>query len=126
VAGLVGPDAGQDHRRLLDRVGRAATDEPRPEDLRPIEQARSFKALMATRGLSTRQLAERLRLGQATLAKALALLNLPGEIQEAVDSGEIAAGTAYQLTKVEDPAEQAELAREAASGHLRRLRESAD
>jgi ParB family chromosome partitioning protein len=90
------------------------------EDLRPIEQARSFKALMATRGLSTRQLAERLRLGQATIAKALALLNLPGEIQEAVDSGEIAAGTAYQLTKVEDPTEQAELAKEAAAGRLKR------
>lgn len=90
------------------------------EDLRPIEQARAYKALMATRGLSIRQLGERLRIGHGTIAKAVALLNLPGEIQEAVDSGAIAAGTAYQLSKVEDPAEQAELAKEAAEGRLRR------
>jgi ParB family chromosome partitioning protein len=90
------------------------------EDLRPIEQARAYKLLMSSRGLSTRQLADRLRIGQATIAKALALLNLPGEIQEAVDSGEIAPGTAYQLTKVADPTEQAELAREAAAGRLKR------
>jgi ParB family chromosome partitioning protein len=90
------------------------------EDLRPIEQARAYKALMATRGLSVRQLGERLRIGHGTIAKAVALLNLPGDIQEAVDSGAIAAGTAYQLTKVGDAVEQAELAKEAAAGRLKR------
>ena len=37
-----------------------------------------------------------------------------------MDQGHIAPNTAYELTKVDDPAEQAALAREAADGHLKR------
>ena len=47
------------------------------EDLKPIEQAKAYKSLMASRGLSTRQLAERLQIGAASVAKALALLDTP-------------------------------------------------
>ena len=90
------------------------------EDLRPIEQARAFKALLASRGLSQRQLAERLQIGQATISKALALLGLPQEIQGAVDAGMIGPDAAYQLSKVEDPTKQAELARSAARGEMKR------
>ena len=89
-------------------------------DLKPIEQAKAYKALMVSRGLSQVQLAERLHVGQGTIAKALALLNLPEPIQLSVELGAIAPNTAYELTKVEDPAEQAELAREAAAGRLKR------
>ena len=90
------------------------------EDLKPIEQAKAYKSLMASRGLSTRQLAERLQIGAASVAKALALLTLPCDVQEAVEAGQIAPGTAYELSKVEDPTEQADLAKEAATGRLKR------
>jgi ParB family chromosome partitioning protein len=90
------------------------------DDLKPIEQARAFKSLLATRGLSQRQLAERLQISQATIAKALALLNLPVEIQTSVDAGAIGPDLAYELTKVADPAEQAELARGTAEGRIKR------
>jgi ParB family chromosome partitioning protein len=90
------------------------------EDLKPVEQARAFEALLSARGLSQRQLADRLQIGHASIARALALLELPGPIQEAVDEGQIAPNTAYELTKVDDPGAQAELAREAAAGRLRR------
>ena len=90
------------------------------EDLKPIEQARAYKSLMKSRSLSTRQLADRLQIGAATVAKALALLTLPGDMQEAVEAGRIAPGTAYELSKVDDPGEQAALAREAATGRLKR------
>jgi ParB family chromosome partitioning protein len=90
------------------------------EDLKPIEQARAFKSLLASRNLSQRQLAERLQVGQATIAKALALLNLPAEIQSSVDAGAIGPDVAYELTKVADPAEQTALARETAEGRIRR------
>jgi ParB family transcriptional regulator, chromosome partitioning protein len=90
------------------------------EDLRPIEQAAAYQALLAARGLSQRQLAERLQIGHASIARALALLELPPAIQEAVDEGKIAPNTAYELTKVDDPAEQATLARDAAEGRLKR------
>lgn len=90
------------------------------EDLKPIEQARAYQALLAARSLSQRQLAERLQIGHASIARALALLELPSTIQEEVDEGKIAPNTAYELTKVEDPALQATLARDAAEGRLKR------
>jgi ParB family chromosome partitioning protein len=90
------------------------------EDLKPIEQAKAYQSLMRSRGLSTRQLADRLQIGAASVAKALALLTLPGDVQAAVEEGRIAPGTAYELSKIDDPSEQAALAREAAAGRLRR------
>ena len=89
-------------------------------DLKPIEQARAYRRLIEARGLTHRQLAERLRVGHSSIARALALLNLPGEIQEAVELGAIAPNTAYELSKVPDPGEQAQLAMEAAHGRLKR------
>jgi ParB family transcriptional regulator, chromosome partitioning protein len=90
------------------------------EDLRPIEQARAYKALIDSRGISQRQLAEKLRIAQATVAKALALLTLPEEIQASVDASEIGPTEAYQLSRVADPREQVRMAREARAGRLRR------
>ncbi len=90
------------------------------EDLRPVEQARAFKSLMESRGLSQRQLADRIQVGQGTVSRALALLGLPEEIQRSVEAGEIKPDTAYELTKVADPSEQTELARDAARGDLKR------
>jgi ParB family chromosome partitioning protein len=90
------------------------------EDLRPVEQARAFRAILASRQLTQRQLAERLQIGHASVARALALLDLPESIQSVVEAGEIAPNTAYELSKVEDPGEQAALAKEAAEGRLRR------
>src|SRR5262249_16327967 len=90
------------------------------EGLRPIEQAHAYRALLAARGLSQRELAERLQIGHASIARALALLELPTTIQEVVDDGKIAPNTAYELTKVDDRAEQANLARDAAEGRLKR------
>lgn len=89
-------------------------------DLKPIEQARAYKRLLEARGLSQRQLAERLQIGHASIARSLALLNLPEEIRESVEAGQIPPNTAYELSKVSDPAEQATLARQAADGLLKR------
>ena len=90
------------------------------EDLKPVEQAKAYQALLSGRGLSQRQLAERLRISQATIARCLALLNLPAELQESVESGDLSPNAAYQLSKVADPAEQRELARESIEGRLKR------
>jgi ParB family chromosome partitioning protein len=75
---------------------------------------------MAARGLSQRALAERLHVSPASVAKAVALLNLPEPIQESVDAGAIGPDVAYQLSKVEDAVEQAELAGRAVAGSIRR------
>jgi ParB family chromosome partitioning protein len=80
------------------------------EDLRPIEQARAFKTLMDRNGWSTRQLADALAIVQPQVVRTLALLGLPELIQEKVEQGALAPATAYEISKVEDQAAQAELA----------------
>ena len=90
------------------------------EDLKPIEQANAYQTLLTGRGLSQRQLAERLRISQATIARSLAMLSLPDEIQASVECGELAPNAAYQLSKIADPAEQQQLARASIEGRLKR------
>lgn len=90
------------------------------DDVAPVEQARAYRRLMDSRGYTHRALADRLNIEQATVTRALALLNLPETIQTSVDAGEIRPQTAYELSKVDDPTEQAELAEEAKAGRLKR------
>lgn len=86
------------------------------EDLLPIEQARGFSALMELHSWNGKQVAESLHLPASTVSRALALLDLPEDIQGRVDSGELAARSAYEISKVKDKDEQAELAVRAADG----------
>ncbi len=90
------------------------------QDLRPVELARSYQALMAARGMSQRALADRLHVSPASVAKAVALLTLPEPIQQDVDSGAIGPDVAYQLSKVDDAREQADLASRVVAGSIRR------
>ncbi|WP_422931883.1 ParB/RepB/Spo0J family partition protein [Singulisphaera sp. PoT] len=90
------------------------------EDLRPVEQAKAFRALLNKLGISQRQLAERLQVSPPTITRALALLELPEPIQASVELGEIAPHTAYEISKIEDAEAQAEVAAQAAQGRLKR------
>jgi ParB family chromosome partitioning protein len=90
------------------------------EDLRPLEQARAYQALLELRGWSARQLAAELAINPATVTRALALLELPAAVQERVEEGTLAPATAYEVSKVEDPTLQAEVAQAAVSEGLRR------
>jgi ParB family transcriptional regulator, chromosome partitioning protein len=80
------------------------------EDLRPIEQARAYRALMEARGWSGNQLAKELHIAQSSVVRALSLLDLPEPVQARVEQGTLAATVAHELTKLNDPAVQAELA----------------
>jgi ParB family transcriptional regulator, chromosome partitioning protein len=79
-------------------------------DLRPVEQARAYRRLMDARGYSTRELATELHIAQTSVVRALALLDLPAEVQNHVEGRELAATVAAELTKLPDPALQAEVA----------------
>src|SRR6516162_11818381 len=80
------------------------------EDLRPIEQARAFKALMDRNGWSGNQAAKALGIAQPTVVRALALLELPGPVQDQVERGALAPATAYEIGKAGDPETQREIA----------------
>lgn len=71
------------------------------EDLRPIEQAKAFASLMELNGWNGKQVAEALRVQPATVSRALALLKLPGDLQERVEAGEISSRTAYEISKLD-------------------------
>ncbi len=86
------------------------------EDLSPIEQARGFSALMELHGWNGKQVAESLHVQTSTVSRALSLLDLPDDIQRKVDSGELAARSAYELSKLPNESTQRELAQEATAG----------
>jgi ParB family chromosome partitioning protein len=76
------------------------------EDLKPIEQARALRALIDRRGWSYRQLAEALHIAPASIARSLALLDLPGTVQEEVERGALAPSVAYEVSRLDGPAAQ--------------------
>lgn len=89
------------------------------EDLRPIEEANGFRRLMGRHDYSGKQVAQALALPESKVSRSLALLKLPGDIQQQVDAGRISVRSAYELTKEPDPQRQRRLATQAASGNLR-------
>ena len=90
------------------------------QNLAPVEQARAFKILMDTLGLSHRQLAEKLHIAHSAVTQALALLKLPVEVQESVEVGDLAPSAAYEVAKLEDPVEQVALAEQVVKEKLTR------
>ena len=90
------------------------------EDLKPVEQAKAFRTLMERNSWPALRLAEVLHLNCATVTRALALLELPGSVQEQVEVGALAPSVAYEISKVENPDEQRELANRVVSENLSR------
>ena len=87
-------------------------------DLKPVEQAKAFQSLMQLNGWNGKQLAEILKIPRSSISRALALLNLPDEIQRDVDEGRVPARSAYEISKLADRDQQIELANRAAQGDL--------
>lgn len=90
------------------------------KNLSSMEIARAIETLIEETGWSASEVAGKLGFSAATVSKLRALLDLPATIQEQVQNGSLATSTAYVLGKVDDPARQAELVQEAASGALTR------
>jgi ParB family transcriptional regulator, chromosome partitioning protein len=80
------------------------------EDLKPVEQARAFKALMDQYGWTATQVGRELGIDQSSVSRALKLLELPGPVQEMVEQGAMSAATAYEVSKLDDPDAQREVA----------------
>ena len=80
------------------------------DNLKPIEQARAFRTLIDRRGWSYRQLSDHLHVAPASVARALALLDLPEDLQGRVELGELAPSVAYEVSRIGDPEAQREVA----------------
>lgn len=79
-------------------------------DLKPVEEAKAYRSLMALNGWNAAQLSRELSVSESKVTRAMALLELPEPIQFQVEGGILPPATAYEISKIEDQGEQAELA----------------
>jgi ParB family chromosome partitioning protein len=90
------------------------------EDLRPIEQANAFRELMDANGWSARRLAEELHVSHQTVIRAVALLELPEEVRDRVEGGELSPRAAAEIATLDHADDQRAVADLAVSGALSR------
>ena len=88
------------------------------EDLRPIEQAKAFQSLMELNHWNGKQLAEALQIPASKVSRSLALLSLPNDVQQQVDTGQMAARTGYELSRLTNDEDRRELVTQSATGNL--------
>lgn len=112
TAGEADPEAQRKEVQIVENVMRA--------DLPPLEKAEGYRDLMARRGWSGRELAARLSIDPASVARALALLGLDPATRSLVAAGAIPPATGYELAKVPDEGERQKLAERAAAEKLPR------
>lgn len=72
------------------------------QDLTPLEEARAYQQLLENYGLTQDQVAQRVGKSRPAVANTLRLLQLPPEVQEMVESGDLSAGHARALVGLED------------------------
>jgi ParB family chromosome partitioning protein len=107
---VIGPD---------DRLMMQLIENSCREESKPIKQAKAYRSLMDVNGWSAAQVARELSIDKARIIRAVALLDLPDEVRDHVESGRISPATAYEITKAK-PEEQADLARRVVEEGLRR------
>jgi ParB family chromosome partitioning protein len=81
------------------------------EDLNPIEEARAYKKLIETLGLTQETVGERVGRDRSYVTNYLRLLKLPEDLQELLQAGRISTGHARTLLGVDQPDIQRRIAR---------------
>lgn len=81
------------------------------EDLNPIEEAEGYSRLISEFKLSQQQVAEKVGRDRATVANAVRLLALPGDVKEMISKNELSVGHAKVLLGLPDPKKQTEYAK---------------
>jgi ParB family chromosome partitioning protein len=74
------------------------------QDLTPLEEAHAYRQLLENYGMTQEQVATRVGKSRPAISNTLRLLQLPMEVQEMVDAGDLSAGHARALVGVEDAA----------------------
>ncbi len=88
-------------------------------ELLSIEKAKAVRRLMDETEWNASMAAVRLGMSAGSVSKLLMLLTLSPEIQAQIANGSIAMSTAYELAKIDDVDQQAELAKQVVSGMTR-------
>jgi ParB family chromosome partitioning protein len=83
------------------------------ENLNPVEEARACETLVKELGLTQKQIADRVGCGHVTVWNLMQLLELPDEILELLERGELSKSHGTALLLAGDPRMRSRLAREA-------------
>jgi ParB/RepB/Spo0J family partition protein len=70
------------------------------EDLSPLDLAHGFRQVMEGNGWNGSRLAEELHVHPSTVTRALALLDLPEDLQVRVNAGELSPGVAREVSRL--------------------------
>jgi len=81
------------------------------QELNPIEEAKAYKNLINTIGLTQEMVAERVGKNRTVITTSLRLLKLPDEIQKLIEEEKISAGHGRALLMIDDLEAQKSLAR---------------
>lgn len=97
------------------------------QDLNPVEEAESYRALIDKCGLSQEEVAEKIAKDRTTVTNFLRLLKLPDEIKNSLRHGELGMGHAKAILAIPDMGLQVTLWRAALKEHysVRKLEEVA-
>jgi ParB family transcriptional regulator, chromosome partitioning protein len=83
------------------------------QELNPIEEAKAYRNLIDTIGLTQELVAERVGKNRTVVTTSLRLLKLPNEIQKLIEEEKISAGHGRALLMIDDPDAQMRLAKTA-------------
>ena len=86
------------------------------QELNPIEEAKAYRKLIDTIGLTQEMVAERVGKDRTVMTTAMRLLRLPGEIQRLIEEGGLSAGHGRALLMTDDPGTQRSVANAAIDG----------
>ena len=86
------------------------------EDLTPLEEARGYRELIAREGFTQEEVSKTVGKSRPAVTNALRLLNLPDDLQEMLERGEITAGHARTLLSFQDEEEMRLAAKKAKEG----------
>ena len=80
------------------------------QELNPIEEAKAYRKLIDTIGLTQEEVAQRVGKERTVVTTSMRLLRLPSEIHMVIEEGGLSAGHGRALLMIDDPAVQREVA----------------
>jgi ParB family chromosome partitioning protein len=101
-----------------ERLALALIENIQRDNLNAIETAIAYKRLMSEHGIIQANLAQELGKSKSTISNTLRLLELPDEMQKAVQFGQLAEGHARALLMVQDGIEREKLFKLSLEQHL--------
>jgi ParB family chromosome partitioning protein len=107
--------AGDGQRRRLQLI-----ENCQRTNLSTRELAWAYRDTMEMEGCDAKELAALISVSDSHVYKVLAVLELPGEVQEMVERKELSRSAAYEISQVDDADVQVDLARQAVAGKLSR------